>query len=60
MLELLLSRLCASNVHPFSLGKYLRTSLIIRSLMRVRVSVVEWAWLGLEWPPDLYVASFPI
>ena len=30
----------------FSLGNYLRTSLIIGNLMIIRVTSVEWTWLG--------------
>ena len=51
-------RLC--YVHPtyihFSLGNHLGTSLIIGNFMRIRVTSVERAWLGLEWPPTYYVA----
>ena len=36
------------TILPISLGKYLRTSLIIGNLMRVRDTSVEWTWLGLE------------
>ena len=49
MLKYLSSMLCTSNIHPFSLGNYLGTSLIIWNLMRIRVITVEWTWLGLEW-----------
>jgi hypothetical protein len=38
--------LCTSKIHPFSLGNYLGTSLIIGNLMRIRVTDVEWTWLG--------------
>jgi len=38
--------LCTSRLHPFLLGNYLRTSLIIRNLMIIRVTSVEWTWLG--------------
>ena len=51
MLKFLLSMLCASNIHPFSLGNYLGTLLIIGNLMRIRVTSVEWTSFGLEWPP---------
>ena len=51
MLKFLSSMLCTSKIHPFSLGNYLGTSLIIGNLMRIRVTSVEWTWLGLEWPP---------
>jgi hypothetical protein len=50
MLKLFSSMLCASRIHPFSLGNYLRTSLIIGNLiMIIRVTSVEWTWLGLNW-----------
>ena len=26
---------------------------IIGNVMIIRVTSVEWTWLGLEWPPDL-------
>ena len=52
MLTFLSSMLCTSIIHPFSLGNYLRTSLIIGNLMIIRVTSVEWTWLGLEWPPS--------
>jgi hypothetical protein len=29
----------------------LGTSLIIGNFMSIRVTSVEWTWLGLEWPP---------
>ena len=51
MLKFLLSMLCTSKIHPFLLGNYLGTSLIIGNLMIIRVTSVEWTWLGLEWPP---------
>ena len=51
MVKILSSMLCTSKIHPFSLGNYLGTSLIIANLMRIRVTSVEWTWLGLEWPP---------
>jgi len=51
MLKCLSSILCTSNIHPFSLGNCLGTSLIIGNLMIIRVTSVEWTWLGLEWPP---------
>jgi hypothetical protein len=38
--------LCTSRIHPFSLGNYLRTSLIIGNLMIIRVTSVELTWLG--------------
>ena len=49
MLMFLASMLCTSKMHPFSLGNYLETSLIIGNLMIIRVTSVEWTWLGLEW-----------
>jgi hypothetical protein len=51
MLTFLSSMLCTSEVHAFSLGNYLGTSLIIGNLMISRGISVEWTWLGLEWPP---------
>ena len=51
MLKFLSSTLRTSKKHPFSLGNYLGTSLIIGSLMIIRVSSVEWTWLGLVQPP---------
>ena len=48
MVKFLSSMLCTSKMHPYSLGKYLETSLVIGNLMRIRVTSVEWAWLGLE------------
>ena len=51
MLKFLSSMLCTSKIHPFSLGNYLGTSLIIVNFMRIKVICVEWTWLGLEWPP---------
>ena len=50
MLKFLSSMLCTSRIHPFSLGNYLRTSLIIGNLTIIRVISVQWVWLGLEWP----------
>ena len=50
MLTFLSSMLYTSKIHPFSLGNYLGTSLIIGNLMRTGVTSVEWTWLGLEWP----------
>jgi hypothetical protein len=46
MLKFLSSMLFTSRIHPFSLGNYLRTSLIIGNLMVIRVTSVEWTWLG--------------
>ena len=42
--------LCTSRIHPFALGNYLGTSLIIGNVMIIRVTSVEWTWLRLEWP----------
>ena len=50
MLKFLSSLLCTSEIHLFSLGNYLGTSLIIGNLVIIRITGVEWAWLGLEWP----------
>ena len=47
MLKLFSSMLCTYEIHPFSLGNYLETSLIIGSLMIIRVTSVGWTWLGL-------------
>jgi hypothetical protein len=41
MLKFLLIMLHTSKVHPFSLGNYLETSLIIGNLMINRVTSVE-------------------
>ena len=38
--------LCTSRIHSFSLRNYLRTSLIIGNLMIIKVTSVEWTWLG--------------
>ena len=46
MLTILLSMLCTFEIHPFSLGNYLGTSLIIGNLMRIRVPSVQWTWCG--------------
>ena len=51
MLKFLSSMLCSSKIHSFSFGNYLGTSLIIGNLMIIRITSVEWTWLGLEWPP---------
>jgi hypothetical protein len=48
MLKFLSSMLCTSRIHPFSLGNYLSTSLIIGNFMMIRVTSVEWTWLELE------------
>ena len=50
MLKFLSSMLCTFKTHLLSLGNYLGTSLIIGNLKRIRVTSVEWTWLGLEWP----------
>ena len=52
MLTFLSSILCTSKIHPFSLEIYLGTSLVIGNLMVIRVTSVEWTYLGLEWPPN--------
>ena len=41
MLKFLSSMLCTSKIHPFSLGNYLGTLLIIGNLMIIRVTSVE-------------------
>ena len=46
MLQFLSSMLCTSRIHSFLLGNYLRTSLIIGNSMIIRVTSVEWTWLG--------------
>jgi hypothetical protein len=46
MLKLFSSMSYTSRIHAFSLGNYLRTSLIIGNLMIIRVTSVEWNWLG--------------
>ena len=48
----IISSLCTSNIHSFSLGKYWGISLIIENLTIIRLTSVEWTWLGLEWPPS--------
>jgi hypothetical protein len=58
MLKFLSSMLCTFRIHPFSLGNYLSTSLIIGNLMIIRITSVEWTWLGLEWPLAWYVALY--
>ena len=50
--------LCTSKIHPFSLRNYLGTSLIIENLVIIRVTNVDWTWLGLEWPHVQYVALY--
>ena len=54
--KILSSMLGTPKTHPFSLGNYLETSLIIGNLMIIMVTSVEWTWFGLEWHPTLYVA----
>jgi hypothetical protein len=44
------SCMLCTKIHPFSLRNYLETSLIIGNLMIIRVTRVEWTWLGLEEP----------
>jgi hypothetical protein len=46
MLKIFPSMLCTSRIHPFSLGNYSRTSLIIGNLMIIRVTSVKWIWIG--------------
>jgi len=50
MLTFISLMLFTSKIHPFSLGNHLGASLIIGNLMIIRVTSVEWTWLGLEWP----------
>ena len=45
MLKFLSSMLYTTKLHPFSLGNYLGTALIINYLMTIRVTNVEWTWL---------------
>jgi hypothetical protein len=40
--------LCTSKIHLFSIGNYLGMSLIVGKLMTIRVTSVEWTWLGLD------------
>jgi len=54
MLKFLSSMLCTFRIHPFSLGNYLRASLIIGNLMIVRVTSVERTWLGYLKPKGDY------
>ena len=42
MLKFFSSILCTSKMHPFSLGNYLGTSLIIGILMIIKVTTIEW------------------
>jgi len=46
MLKFFSTMLCASTIHTLSLGNYSRTSLIIGNIMIIRVTSVEWTWLG--------------
>ena len=46
MLGFLSSILSRYKIHPFSLGNYLRTSLIIGNFVRIKATSVEWTWLG--------------
>ena len=46
MLKFLSSMLCRSKIHPFSLGNYLGTSLIIGNLVIIKVISVEWTLFG--------------
>ena len=57
MLRFLSTMLCTSNIHPFPLGNYLGTSLIIGNVVRIRVTSAKWTWLGLEWPLASCVAK---
>ena len=41
MLKLFSFVSCTSRTHPFSLGNYLETSLIIGNLMRIRITSVD-------------------
>ena len=54
MLKKISSMLCTSTIHPFSLGNYLRTLLIIGNFMIIRVISVEWTWLGYLKPKGDY------
>ena len=47
MLTFCSSMLCKFELHPFSFGNYLGTSLIIGNLMIIRVAGVEWTWMML-------------
>ena len=51
MPKFLSSMFYTSTIHPFSFGNYLGTSLIIGTLMIIRVTTrVELTCLGSEWP----------
>jgi hypothetical protein len=43
-----------SFFYTTTIGNCLGTSLIIGNLMIIKVTVVEWTWLGLEWSPSYY------
>ena len=49
MLTFLSSILHKSKIKLFSLENYLGISLIIGNTMIIRVTSVEWIWLGLKW-----------
>jgi hypothetical protein len=49
MLEFLSSMLCTSKIHPISLGNHSGTSFIFGDLKIIRITSVEWTWIGLEW-----------
>ena len=51
MVKFLSSMLCTYNIHPFSRGNCLGTSLTIANLMNIRDTSVECTCLGLVWPP---------
>ena len=46
MLKLFSSMLYTSKIHPFSLENYMGASLIIGNLMIIKVTSLEWTWLG--------------
>jgi fido (protein-threonine AMPylation protein) len=46
MLKFHSSMVCTFKIHPFLVGNYLEISLIIGNLMIIRVTSVEWTWLG--------------
>ena len=50
MLKFISSMFYMSKNTSFSFKNYLRPLLIIGNLMIIRVTSVEWTWLGLEWP----------
>ena len=45
-------------VHPKYIHFHMGTSLIIGNLMRIRVTSVEWTWLGLEQHPSQSIALY--